>query len=214
MPEFLQRLSPTQRKILMFGVPVVVIAAIWSLAKQPKGDAAEGEGEVPADGSQPPTSGSGQSGIITGGTGSTVDSGALSEFLNSVGEALDQYRAEGNEAIAQLQAENETWREELEQALAERGNQEAQTPVSAPTVTTPPPVAAPKPVGKITLINTTSGRAAFTGPSGEGGFATKPDPNKYPGATSWKMPDGRVAWYVPGKFIDPGNVGALQNYAS
>lgn len=56
------------------------------------------------------------------------------------------------------------------------------------------------------LVNTVTGRPAFTGPNGEGGSGA---PRGVPGEVSWTMPDGTRVWYVPGQNIDPGNLGAL-----
>lgn len=57
------------------------------------------------------------------------------------------------------------------------------------------------------LVDPTTGRPAFTGPSGEGGYGTP-----QPGAQQWTMPDGRVAWYFTGQNIQQGNVQALSTY--
>lgn len=56
------------------------------------------------------------------------------------------------------------------------------------------------------LINTVTGRPAFTGPNGEGGSG---GPRGVAGETSWTMPDGTRVWYVPRQNIDRGNLGAL-----
>jgi hypothetical protein len=55
------------------------------------------------------------------------------------------------------------------------------------------------------LYDPTTGRPAWTGPLGEGGYGADPGG----GAVSWTMPDGRVAWYYPGQFIQAGNQAAL-----
>lgn len=55
------------------------------------------------------------------------------------------------------------------------------------------------------LINTVTGRPAFTGPNGEPGSAAP-----FPGAVAWRMPDGTIAYYKPGSAPDPGNQGALR----
>jgi hypothetical protein len=55
------------------------------------------------------------------------------------------------------------------------------------------------------LINTTTGRPAFTGPNGEPGSASP-----FPGSAAYRMPDGTIAYYRPGSAPDPGNVGALR----
>lgn len=68
--------------------------------------------------------------------------------------------------------------------------------------------------GSGTLINTETGRAAVTGPAGEGAFAPgDPRIKTTPGLKSWTMPDGRTAYYVPGQKIQAGNLGALASYA-
>lgn len=217
MPEFLSRLTPTQRRILMFGVPVVVIAAIWSLSRNPTGDA---DTETPAEGdaadgtARPPTAG-----FITGNTGATgVDSGALASFLAGVNDSLEEFRGQSGERLAEamelLRAEDEEWRLELEEMLASRDPDRA-----TPTPANPAPLpgaqpARPKRPDQITVLNAATGRPAFTGPAGEGGYAPNdPRIRQTPGITSWKMPDGRVAFYVPGQQIDQGNLAGLQNFA-
>lgn len=61
------------------------------------------------------------------------------------------------------------------------------------------------------LVNTVTGRPAFTGPNGEGGWGA---PRGVPGERSWTMPDGTRVWYVPNENIDAGNLGALGRVAS
>lgn len=218
MPEFLNRLTPTQRRILMFGVPVVVIAAIWSLSRNPTGDA---DTETPAEGdaadgtARPPTGG-----FITGNTGATgVDSGALASFLAGVNESIEEFRGASGERLAEavelLRAEDEEWRTELEEMLASR-DADRQTPT--PQNPAPLPPAAPAPPAsptQTTVINAVTGRPAFTGPSGEGGLAPHdPRVRTMSGLTAWTMPDGRVAYYVPSKNIDAGNLAGLANFRS
>jgi len=61
------------------------------------------------------------------------------------------------------------------------------------------------------LIDPTTGRLAFTGPNGEGALAPNdPRVNTMPGLVAWTMPDGRIAYYVPGQNIQAGNVAALE----
>jgi len=105
-------------------------------------------------------------------------------------------------------------------ALPGGGGELPEAPQPTPTVptapvirlpTAPPPTRSPGGV----VIDTDTGRPAFTGPSGEGGWATKPDAAtqaKYGKAYSWTMPDGRTAWYVPGEHIDQGNLEGLRRY--
>lgn len=55
------------------------------------------------------------------------------------------------------------------------------------------------------LINTTTGRPAYSGPNGEPGSAAP-----FAGSNaSWVMPDGTRVYYRTGAAPDPGNVGAL-----
>lgn len=60
-----------------------------------------------------------------------------------------------------------------------------------------------------TVINTTTGRPAFTGPNGEPGIAYPPIA---PNTTAYQMPDGRVAYYAVGATPNPGNVQGLANW--
>lgn len=55
------------------------------------------------------------------------------------------------------------------------------------------------------LINTVTGRPAFSGPNGEPGSATP-----FAGSVPFRMPDGTLAYYRPGSAPEAGNVGALQ----
>lgn len=73
------------------------------------------------------------------------------------------------------------------------------------------------------FVDPSTGRLAYSGPKGEGGFAEN-DPRVAelqrvaglgigaPGLQSYTMPDGRVAYYYPGQNIQQGNVQALATY--
>lgn len=58
------------------------------------------------------------------------------------------------------------------------------------------------------LVDPTTGRPAWTGPNGEPGYG-----GPQPGALAFQMPDGRVAYYIPGTPPSPGNVAALTAYS-
>lgn len=65
--------------------------------------------------------------------------------------------------------------------------------------------------GSTQLIDPSTGRAAVTGPLGEAGLAAgDPRISTMAGLASWTMPDGRIAYYLPGQNISEGNKMALE----
>lgn len=66
-----------------------------------------------------------------------------------------------------------------------------------------------------TLIDPSTGRPAFTGPNGEAGLAANdPRVKTMAGLVPFFMPDGRLAYIIPGKNISASNRLALTNYTS
>ena len=67
------------------------------------------------------------------------------------------------------------------------------------------------------LVDTSTGRAAWTGPNGEAGSASKAEMVAYAeendlnpaSVQQWRMPDGRIVYYIPGEAISEGNQSAL-----
>ena len=225
MREWWEKLTPTQRRLVLIGVPVVAVAALWStLHRPPSSDAADTNAGDAGDGTAPPTAAAGPAGYVTTGDPSAVGSvGTLSAFLSRVGEVVQASDEQSAAAREQLAADIEALRADqqatYDQLAAQLDTLDRDQSMPSPT---PAPDRGPTAgtggggafdPGQVTLINTDTGRAAFTGPSGEGGFAKRPPADQYPGAVSWRQPDGRISWYIPGQFIDPGNVGALARYS-
>lgn len=61
------------------------------------------------------------------------------------------------------------------------------------------------------MVDPATGRPAFFGPNGEGGWAAN-DPRAPKGAKTWTMPDGTAVKYLPGQHVTSGGQTVVKNY--
>lgn len=175
----LDNITPQQKKMLMIGVPVVGVAAIYSLAK---GGGTPAEDDEVLDDA---VGGSGTVvGVIPGGTPGgqstgAIGTGELSSFLENVSDALAVYKAENAAAIDELRAESDDWRSELEDAMAARFDQENQTPVGGGLSPQPPATREPAVISTEQQVRDL--------------FARRGVDTSYTHAPSTESPDARVA---------------------
>ncbi len=128
----------------MFGVPLVAVAALVSIAR---GRPEEDEEAEETDPMAPPETSGPTSGTIAGGTRDTgaIGTGSLSSFLNGVTEYLDNLEDRNTEAIAELRSTNDQWRQDLADQIAslDRDSDTPNSPGATPAPTPPPPGGTP-----------------------------------------------------------------------